>query len=108
MTFCVAHQPAFAVLHPSCLFHATADDKVEDLTLVGWDSKRDRWNGYDAKDYVKVVDRFETMDNIRKEMKKKEQVGGGWSTRSFNICNHSKRVLLKTTYGCVRATNACF
>ncbi|MEW5309663.1 MAG: hypothetical protein WDW38_001533 [Sanguina aurantia] len=51
-----------------------ADEKVEDLTLVGWDSKRDRWNGYDAKDYVKVVDRFETMDTIRKEMKKKEQV----------------------------------
>jgi hypothetical protein len=31
-----------------------ADDKVEDITMVGFESKRDRWNGYDAKEYEKV------------------------------------------------------
>ena len=51
-----------------------ADDKVQDLNLVSWDAKRDRWNGFEAKDYEKVVDRYEKLEAIRKDMKQKEQV----------------------------------
>ncbi|KAG2483817.1 hypothetical protein HYH03_017340 [Edaphochlamys debaryana] len=50
------------------------DEKVEDISLSGFESKRDRWNGYDAKEYARVVDRFEQLEEVRKEIKKKEQL----------------------------------
>ncbi|KXZ44279.1 hypothetical protein GPECTOR_70g510 [Gonium pectorale] len=50
------------------------DEKVEDIKLTGFESKRDRWNGYDAKEYARVVDRFEQLEEIRKETKKKEHL----------------------------------
>ncbi len=36
--------------------HIAADEKVEDITMVGFEAKRDRWNGYDPKEYSRVVD----------------------------------------------------
>lgn len=51
-----------------------ADEKIQDLEVVGFESKRDRWNGFEAKDYERVVDRFEQLEELRKEMKKKEQL----------------------------------
>jgi len=29
---------------------------VEDIEMVGFEAKRDRWTGYDTKEYSKVVD----------------------------------------------------
>ena len=40
-----------------------ADDKVQDVHLATWDAKRDRWNGFDAKDYNKVVERYEQVSH---------------------------------------------
>jgi pre-mRNA-processing factor SLU7 len=37
--------------------HIAADDKIQELQLAGWDSKRDRYNGYDTAEYSKVVER---------------------------------------------------
>lgn len=51
-----------------------ADEKIQDMEVTGFESKRDRWNGFEAKDYERVVDRFEQLEELRKEMKKKEQV----------------------------------
>ncbi|KAF2229849.1 hypothetical protein EV356DRAFT_510035 [Viridothelium virens] len=45
-----------------------ADEVVQDVQL-GWDAKRDRWNGYDARQYEAVV----TDYNRAEEMKKKSQ-----------------------------------
>ncbi|KAK1252573.1 hypothetical protein MKX08_003760 [Trichoderma sp. CBMAI-0020] len=45
-----------------------ADEVVQDVKL-GWDAKRDRWNGYDAREYRRVVDDFNEMEELRKQAK---------------------------------------
>lgn len=42
-----------------------ADEVVEDVKL-GWDAKRDRWNGYDVREYDSVVKDYEEMEGLRK------------------------------------------
>lgn len=42
-----------------------ADELVEDVKL-GWDAKRDRWNGYDVRQYDSVVKDYEEMEGLRK------------------------------------------
>lgn len=55
-----------------------ADEVVQDVRL-GWDAKRDRWNGFDARQYMSVVDEFNEMDELRQKAleKKKGAEGGG-------------------------------
>ena len=48
-----------------------ADEAVQDVEL-GWDAKRDRWNGYDAKEYRNVTAEYEELENLKKKLK-----GGG-------------------------------
>jgi pre-mRNA-processing factor SLU7 len=42
-----------------------ADEVVEDVNL-GWDAKRDRWNGYDAREYSAVVREYEELEALKK------------------------------------------
>ncbi|KAI9813854.1 MAG: mRNA splicing protein [Thelocarpon impressellum] len=42
-----------------------ADELLQDVEL-GWDAKRDRWNGYDASEYGAVVDEFAELETLRK------------------------------------------
>lgn len=51
-----------------------ADEKIEDIQLANYDSKRDRWNGYDPKEYEKVIERYEKVDEVRRQTKQREQV----------------------------------
>jgi pre-mRNA-processing factor SLU7 len=39
---------------------------VQDVKL-GWDAKRDRWNGYDAAEYLNVVKDFEELEKMKKD-----------------------------------------
>ena len=41
-----------------------ADELVQDVNL-GWDAKRDRWNGYDPREYRRVVERYNQMEELR-------------------------------------------
>ncbi|WBW73890.1 splicing factor Slu7 [Schizosaccharomyces osmophilus] len=43
-----------------------ADELIQDVD-VSWDAKRDRWNGFDASDYKKVIDRYEKIDALQKK-----------------------------------------
>lgn len=45
-----------------------ADEVVQDVDL-GWDAKRDRWNGYDAKEYRNVVEEYEELEGLKKKIK---------------------------------------
>ncbi|KAF1982876.1 putative mRNA splicing protein [Aulographum hederae CBS 113979] len=41
------------------------DDAKQDVRM-GWDAKRDRWNGYDATEYTKVVEEYDTAERMRR------------------------------------------
>lgn len=45
-----------------------ADEVVQDVKL-GWDAKRDRWNGYDASEYRAVIEEYEELENLKKRVK---------------------------------------
>lgn len=42
-----------------------ADEVVEDVQL-GWDAKRDRWNGYDATEYRTVIEEYEELESLKR------------------------------------------
>jgi pre-mRNA-processing factor SLU7 len=42
-----------------------ADEVVQDVSL-GWDAKRDRWNGYNAGEYQVVVDEYNELETLKK------------------------------------------
>jgi hypothetical protein len=46
--------------------HIEADELVQDVQL-GWDAKRDRWNGYDAEDYKAVIDEYNQLEELKKK-----------------------------------------
>lgn len=48
-----------------------ADEVVQEVEL-GWDAKRDRWNGYDAKEYRAVIEEYEEMENLKKRVKRED------------------------------------
>ena len=48
-----------------------ADEAVQDVKL-GWDAKRDRWNGYDASEYQRVVRDFEVLEKLKSQIQGKD------------------------------------
>lgn len=47
------------------------DEIIQDVQL-SWDAKRDRWNGYDANDYRKVVEEYEEFEELKRQAREKE------------------------------------
>ncbi|KAI5295379.1 mRNA splicing protein [Ascosphaera acerosa] len=52
-----------------------ADEVVQNVEL-GWDAKRDRWNGYDAAEYRQVIEEYQELENLKKEVKHARGTGG--------------------------------
>ncbi|KAF2839046.1 hypothetical protein M501DRAFT_758535 [Patellaria atrata CBS 101060] len=52
-----------------------ADEVIQDVQL-GWDAKRDRWNGYDATEYERVIEEYNELEEMKKRFKgdKEKQV----------------------------------
>lgn len=42
-----------------------ADEAVQDVDL-GWDAKRDRWNGYEAGEYSEVVEEYNALETMKR------------------------------------------
>ena len=49
------------------------DEKVQDIKL-DYAGKRDRWNGYDSRDYAKVQQRYEKIENVKQEEARKKEL----------------------------------
>ena len=49
-----------------------ADEKVQDINVVSFDAKRDRWNGYAAEEWTKQAEKFEKVSEMRAEVRRKE------------------------------------
>ena len=49
-----------------------ADEKVQDVNLVSFDAKRDRWNGYSADEWTRQAEKFEKVAEMRAEVRRKE------------------------------------
>ncbi|CBF76780.1 hypothetical protein AN4788.2 [Aspergillus nidulans FGSC A4] len=45
-----------------------ADEVIQNVDL-GWDAKRDRWNGYDAAEYRQVVEEYEELERLKRQAK---------------------------------------
>mmetsp|Transcript_2999 Transcript_2999/g.5896 ORF Transcript_2999/g.5896 Transcript_2999/m.5896 type:complete len:553 (+) Transcript_2999:206-1864(+) len=50
-----------------------ADDKIQRLAL-DFEGKRDRWNGYDAAEYAKVMSRFEQVETLKVQLQKEKEL----------------------------------
>ena len=44
-------------------------DEVIQKVELGWDAKRDRWNGYDPREYRKVVEEYEELERLKRKAK---------------------------------------
>lgn len=51
-----------------------ADEIVQQVEL-GWDGKRDRWNGYDPREHDRVVEEYQRLEELRRREKEKELQG---------------------------------
>ena len=45
-----------------------ADEVIQNVEL-GWDAKRDRWNGYDPSQYREVVEEYEELEKLKRKAK---------------------------------------
>ncbi|KAL3252148.1 hypothetical protein ABHI18_010252 [Aspergillus niger] len=45
-----------------------ADEVIQDVNM-GWDAKRDRWNGYDPSEYRQVVEEYEELEKLKRVTK---------------------------------------
>ncbi|XP_040373553.1 pre-mRNA-splicing factor SLU7-A isoform X1 [Rosa chinensis] len=53
--------------------HIAPDEKIEIFEL-DYDGKRDRWNGFDAATYARVIERYEARDEARRKYLKEQQL----------------------------------
>lgn len=49
-----------------------ADEVVQDVQL-GWDAKRDRWNGYNPSEYRQVVEEYEELEKLKRKAKQETE-----------------------------------
>ncbi|KAE8306603.1 Pre-mRNA splicing Prp18-interacting factor-domain-containing protein [Aspergillus transmontanensis] len=52
-----------------------ADEVVQNVDM-GWDAKRDRWNGYDASEYRQVVEEYEELEKLKRVTGQKKITDG--------------------------------
>ena len=54
-----------------------AQDEVVQKVDLGWDAKRDRWNGYDPKEYKAVIDEYAQIEELKEKAARKNTTEDG-------------------------------
>ena len=62
-----------------------ADEYVQPDLKLGFESKRDRYNGFDTDDYAKVVERYEAADALKQKLAKQKEL-----ERAFRRANRKE------------------
>ena len=47
-------------------------DEVLEQVELGWEAKRDQWNGYDPAQYRQVIDEYEMREKVRSEQRQRK------------------------------------
>ena len=50
------------------------DEYIQPDLKLGFESKRDRYNGFDTNDYAKVVERYEAADALKQKLAKQKEL----------------------------------
>ena len=56
------------------------DEFVQPKLDMSFDGKRDRWNGYDASAHREVIEEYEKVEEVKKELKKEKLNEGTWQS----------------------------
>ena len=47
-------------------------DEVLHEVQLGWEAKRDQWNGYDPAQYRQVIEEYQMKESVRQEQREKK------------------------------------
>ena len=62
-----------------------SDELVQEIEL-SFDAKRDRWNGYDGEDHIRLIEEWELIEEARKKLKQQE-ADQNFLSKSVDISN---------------------